>query len=120
MAETKQHYERSSKLFYFGHVLPLVISICVQNECDEHYRTSWSAIIIYCTSGVMMIVQAILLRNEVLSAYRDDRIGIPGVGIKQVKTFGTPVVAGNFGGNNQKIKDLVLKGSQGLGTAVGT
>ena len=52
--------------------------------------------------------------------YRDDKIGIPGVGIKQVKTFGTPVVAGNLGGNNQKIKDLVLKGSQGLGTAVGT
>ena len=52
--------------------------------------------------------------------YRDDKIGIPGVGIKQVKTFGAPVVAGNIGGNNQQIKDLVLKGSQGLGTAVGT
>ena len=52
--------------------------------------------------------------------YRDDKIGIPGVGIKQVKSFGAPVVAGNLGGNNQKIKDLVVKGSQGLGTAVGT
>ena len=34
--------------------------------------------------------------------YRDDKIGIPGVGIKQVKTFGAPVVAGNIGGKNKK------------------
>ena len=34
--------------------------------------------------------------------YRD-KIGSPGVGIKQVKTFGALVVAGNIGGNNQKI-----------------
>ena len=50
--------------------------------------------------------------------YRDDQIGIPGVGIKQVKTFGAPVVAGNIGGNNQQIKDLVLKGSQGIGVGL--
>mgnify|MGYP000742218514 CR=1 FL=1 len=31
-----------------------------------------------------------------------EEIGIPGVGIKQVKTFGAPVVAGNLSGNNQK------------------
>ena len=42
------------------------------------------------------------------------------MGIKQVKSFGAPVVAGNLGGNKKKLKDLVLKGSQGLGTAVGT
>ena len=47
-------------------------------------------------------------------------IDTQGVNIKQVNTFGAPVVAGNIGGNNQQIKDLVLKGSQGLGTAVGT
>ena len=52
--------------------------------------------------------------------YRDDKINIPDVGITQVKTFGAPVVAGNIGGNNKHINDLVLKGSQGLGTAVGT
>ena len=52
--------------------------------------------------------------------YRHDKIGIPGVGIKQVKSFGAPVVAANIGGNNQKIKDLVVKGSESLGAAVGT
>ena len=35
---------------------------------------------------------------------RHDKTGIPGVGIKQVKSFGAPVVAGNISGNNQKIK----------------
>ena len=34
--------------------------------------------------------------------YGDDKIDIPGVGIKQVKTFGAPVVAGNIGGKNKK------------------
>ena len=34
--------------------------------------------------------------------YRHDKIDIPGVGIKQVKTFGAPVVAANIGGSNQK------------------
>ena len=37
--------------------------------------------------------------------YRHDKIDIPGVGIKQVKTFGAPVVAGNRGGNNTMVKD---------------
>ena len=33
---------------------------------------------------------------------RDDIIDIPGVGIKQVKTIGAPVVAGNVGGKKRK------------------
>ena len=52
--------------------------------------------------------------------YRDDKIDIPGVGIKQVKTFGAPVVAGNLGGNNQLIKKVVVKGSEKLGSSIGT
>ena len=52
--------------------------------------------------------------------YRDDKIDIPGVGIKQVKTFGAPVVAGNIGGNNQLIKKVVVKGSEKLGSSIGT
>ena len=44
--------------------------------------------------------------------YRHDKTGIPGVGIKQVKTFGAPVVAGNIGGNNQLIKDLIVNNSE--------
>ena len=52
--------------------------------------------------------------------YRDDKIDIPGVGIKQVKTFGAPVVAGNLGGNNQLIKKVVVKGNEMLGSSIGT
>ena len=52
--------------------------------------------------------------------YRHDKIDIPGVGIKQVKTFGAPVVAGNLGGNNQLIKKVVVKGSEKLGSSIGT
>ena len=44
--------------------------------------------------------------------YRDDKINIPGVGIKQVRSFGAPVVAGNTGGNNQLIKKVIVKGSE--------
>ena len=34
--------------------------------------------------------------------YRHDKINITDVSIKQVKTFGAPVFAGNIHGNNQK------------------
>ena len=34
--------------------------------------------------------------------YRHDKIDIPGVGIKQVKTFGAPVVAADIGGTTHK------------------
>ena len=44
--------------------------------------------------------------------YRHDKTGIPGVGIKQVKTFNAPVVAGNIGGNNQLIKGLIVNSSE--------
>ena len=37
---------------------------------------------------------ALSLENK----YSHDKIGIPGVGIKQVKTFGAPVIAANLGG----------------------
>ena len=51
--------------------------------------------------------------------YRHDKIGIPGVGIKQVKTFGAPVVAANIGGNNPIVKDLVVRGATNLGAEIG-
>ena len=51
--------------------------------------------------------------------YRHDKIDIPGIGIKQVKTFGAPVVAGNIGGSNQFWKDQVVKGTENLGSKVG-
>ena len=51
--------------------------------------------------------------------YRHDKTGIPGVGIKQVKTFGAPVVAGNLGGNNPVVKDLVVRGTTNLGAEIG-
>ena len=51
--------------------------------------------------------------------YRHDKIGIPGVGIKQVKTFGAPVVAANLGGNNPIVKDLVVRGTTNLGGEIG-
>jgi hypothetical protein len=51
--------------------------------------------------------------------YRHDKIDIPGVGIKQVKTFNAPVVAANLGGHNQQIKDLIVSNSQNLGAVVG-
>ena len=51
--------------------------------------------------------------------YRHDKIGIPGVGIKQVKTFGAPVVAANIGGNSPIVKDLVVRGTTNLGAEIG-
>ena len=63
------------------------------------------------------------LGSSVAMAFEEktnDKIGIPGVGIKQVKTFGAPVVAGNIGGNNQLIKKVVVKGSEKLGSSIGT
>ena len=51
--------------------------------------------------------------------YRHDKIGIPNVGIKQVKTFGAPVVAANLGGNNPIVKDLVVRGTTNLGGEIG-
>ena len=51
--------------------------------------------------------------------YRHDKTGIPGVGIKQVKTFGAPVVAGNLGGNNPIVKDLVVRGTTNLSAEIG-
>ena len=52
--------------------------------------------------------------------YRHDKIDIPGVGIKQVKTFGAPVVAGNLGGNNQLIKKVIVTSSEQLGSSIST
>ena len=46
-------------------------------------------------------------------------IGIPGVGIKQVKTFGAPVIAANLSGNNPIVKDLVVKGTTNIGAEIG-
>ena len=51
--------------------------------------------------------------------YRHDKIGIPGVGIKQVKTFGAPVVAANLGGGNPVVKELVVRGTTNLGAQIG-
>ena len=51
--------------------------------------------------------------------YRHDKIDLPGIGIKQVKTFSAPVVAGNIGGNNQFIKNKVVEGTENLGSKVG-
>ena len=51
--------------------------------------------------------------------YRHDKIGIPGVGIKQVKTFGAPVVAANIGGGNPVVKELVVRGTTNLGAQIG-
>ena len=51
--------------------------------------------------------------------YRHDKIGIPGVGIKQVQTFRAPVVAANLGGNNPIVKDLVVRGTTNLGGEIG-
>ena len=51
--------------------------------------------------------------------YSQDKIGIPGVGIKQVKTFGAPVIAANLGGNNPLVKDLVVRGTTNLGAELG-
>ena len=45
---------------------------------------------------------------ELEDKYRHDKIGLPGIGIKPVKTFNAPVVAGNIGGNNQFIKNKVV------------
>ena len=36
-----------------------------------------------------------------------------------MKTFGAPVVAGNIGGNNPIIKDLVVRGTTNLGAEIG-
>ena len=47
------------------------------------------------------------------------KIGIPGVGIKQVKTFGAPVVAANIGGYNPIVKELVVRGTTNQGAAIG-
>ena len=52
--------------------------------------------------------------------YRHDKIDLPGIGIKQVKTFSAPVVAGNIGGNNQFIKNKVVEGTENLGSKVGS
>ena len=51
--------------------------------------------------------------------YRHDKNGIPNVGIKQVKTFSAPVVAGNLGGNNQLVKGLIVNSSEKIGSAIG-
>ena len=51
--------------------------------------------------------------------YRHDKICIPGVGIKQVKTCGAPVVAANIGGNSPIVKDLVARGTTNLGAEIG-
>ena len=51
--------------------------------------------------------------------YRHGALNIPGGGIKQVKTFGAPVVAANIGGNNPIVKDLVVKGATNLGASIG-
>ena len=36
-----------------------------------------------------------------------------------MKTFNAPVVAGNLGGNNKMIKDVIGDSSQKVGTAIG-
>ena len=51
--------------------------------------------------------------------YRHNNIDIPGVGIKQVKTFNAPVVAGGLGGNNKTVKDLIVNSGHKLGSAIG-
>ena len=51
--------------------------------------------------------------------YIHAKIGVPGVGIKQVKTFGAPVVAANIGGNSPIVKDLVVRGTTNLGAESG-
>ena len=37
-----------------------------------------------------------------------------------MKTFGAPVIAGNIGGNNPIVKDLVVRGTTTLGAEIGT
>ena len=51
--------------------------------------------------------------------YRHGTLNIPGVGIKQVKTFGAPVVAANIGGNNTIVKEVVVKVATNLGASIG-
>ena len=51
--------------------------------------------------------------------YMHGTLNIPGVGIKQVKTFGAPVVAANIGGHSPIVKDLGVKGATNLGAAIG-
>ena len=48
------------------------------------------------------------------------KIDIQGVNIKQVNTFGAPVVASTLCGNNQLIKKVIVTSSEQLGSSIST
>ena len=66
--ETDKYFNTISYIYLFGHIVPLLMQVSLQNDSHlENFRTSGTAAIIYIAAVVSMITQIYLASLEVKS-----------------------------------------------------
>lgn len=127
-ANSNRYYQHRNKLFIAGNIDPIDfyddLKLPLENtlkltkrgrDVEAYYKNHMAEI-----DTIIGHSEGGSVGLELEDKYRHDKIDLPGIGIKQVKTFGAPVVAGNIGGNNQFIKNKVVEGTEKLGSKVGS